>query len=123
MSPSARSVRVFSFYLLLLGGANLLAPNRVLLLFGMPPTQEVWLRVVGMLLLMLSYYFFRASGAEMRDFLRWTSHGRLAAPVCFTAFVLLGLAPPILILFGVVDAAGAVWTLACLRREGRDEMS
>jgi hypothetical protein len=40
-------------------------------------------------------------------------------PVFFAAFIVLGWAPPILILFGVIDAAAALWTAACLRSERR----
>jgi hypothetical protein len=55
----------------------------------------------------------------MTDFSLWTVHGRLAVPVFFIAFVLLGYAPPILILFGLIDAAAAVWTTASLRKDSQ----
>ena len=32
-------------------------------------------------------------------------------------FAAAGLAPPTLILFGVIDVAGALWTASCLRKE------
>jgi hypothetical protein len=35
----------------------------------------------------------------------------------FIAFVVAGLAPPTLILFGVIDLAGAIWTALALRGE------
>jgi len=35
----------------------------------------------------------------------------------FIAFVVAGLAPPVLILFGVIDLAGAAWTALALRGE------
>ena len=35
----------------------------------------------------------------------------------FGALVLLGLAPRILVLFGAVDAVGALWTATALRRQ------
>lgn len=36
----------------------------------------------------------------------------------FIAFVIAGLAPPILILFGVIDFAAAMWTLLAIRADG-----
>jgi hypothetical protein len=38
--------------------------------------------------------------------------------VFFIAFVALGFAPPALILFGVIDAAAALWTALALRADG-----
>ena len=100
-----------------LGAVLVLAPNILLAIFGVAPTNEVWLRVAGMLLILIAYYYFQASGAEMTQFFRWSAQGRLAVPVFFIAFVLLGYAPPILILFGVIDAAAAFWTLTALRQD------
>ena len=117
MSNAAFSVRVFSIYALVLGAILVLAPNILLAIFGVAPTNEVWLRIAGMLLLIIAYYYFQACGAEMTQFFRWTAQGRLAVPVFFIAFVLLGYAPPILILFGAIDAAAAFWTLTALRKD------
>ncbi len=117
MSRAAFSLRVFSVYLVCLGAALVIFPNPFLAIFQISPTHDVWLRVAGMLLLIIAYYYFRAAGAEMREFFRWTAHGRLSVIVFFVVFVLCGLAPPILILFGAIDAAAAFWTLASLRNE------
>jgi len=42
---------------------------------------------------------------------------RFAVLLFFIAFVLLEFAPPVLILFGVIDAAAAAWTGFALRAE------
>jgi hypothetical protein len=55
MGASARSVLVFGVYLLGLGLVLLIVPNMLLSLFGMPTTTEVWVRVVGMLVIFLGY--------------------------------------------------------------------
>lgn len=119
MSKSAISIRVFAFYMLGLGSILVLAPNMFLSLFQVPETSEVWIRVVGSLVLIIGYYYLMASGQEMPAFYRWTVHGRLAVLVFFIAFVALGFAPPVLILFGTVDAAAALWTAWCLRKDAR----
>jgi hypothetical protein len=46
-------------------------------------------------------------------------HARVAVLVLFAAFVVAGLAPPVLILFGAVDLAGALWTAAALQGDPR----
>jgi hypothetical protein len=115
MSKAARSVFAFSIYLFGLGLVLVAVPNFLLALFGLPETHEVWIRVVGMLVLILGYYYCRAARGELTSFFRWTVHGRFAVLVFFLAFVALGWAPPILILFGVIDAIAATWTAQALR--------
>jgi hypothetical protein len=46
----------------------------------------------------------------MTDFFRWTVYLRSTVIIFFAVFVLLGIASPPLIMFGVVDLLGAIWT-------------
>lgn len=115
MSPAARSVFAFTVYLWVIGAILVLAPNVLLSLFGIPETHEVWVRVVGMLALILGYYYQGAAREESTTFMRRTVYARLCASAFFLAFVLLKLAPPVLIVFGVVDALAATWTAVALR--------
>lgn len=115
MSKSAFSLRVFSIYMFALGSVFAVVPNVLLPIFSFPETHEVWIRVVGMLVLIIGYFYFMASRNEIRDFFRWSVSARLSVPVFFVTFVLFGFAPPVLILFGAIDAVAALWTAACLR--------
>lgn len=115
MSRAARTVFVWGIYLLILGGAFVVSPNVVPVTFGFPATQEVWIRVVGMLVLLLSYYYLQAARSENTGFFHWSVNARAAVIVFFVAFVALGFAQPMLILFGVVDVLGAAWTRLALR--------
>lgn len=116
MNKAALSVRVFGIYLIGLGAWLLLAPNVLLQLFGMAATDEVWIRVVGMLVGFLGTYYVRAAAVRFTSFFAWTIPVRMSVLGFFGAFVLLGLAPPVLLLFALVDAAGALWTWRTLRR-------
>ena len=116
MTAATRSIQVFGAYLVLLGLALLLSPNTLLGLFGIAPTGEVWIRVVGMLAGILGVYYLQAAHAGLATFYRWTRPIRLSVPLFFAALFAAGLAPPVLLLFGAVDAAGALWTWAALRR-------
>ena len=115
MSKSATSVFVFALYLFVIGLTLLVVPNLLLGLFGIPETGEVWIRVVGTVVTILGYYYLQAARNELTAFFRATVYGRTAVLVFFIAFVVLKLAPPALILFGAIDAAGAMWTALCLR--------
>ena len=110
MSKAANSVQVFGLYLVVPGMGFLLIPNVLLPLFGVPTTDEPWIRVVGVLVLALACYYTQAARKELKEFFRFTVYVRAAVFVVFTAFVLLRLAPPTLMVFGVVDLAGAIWT-------------
>jgi hypothetical protein len=59
MSKSAQSLFVFSIYLFTLGLILLIIPNFLLSIFSVPETQEVWIRVVGMLVIILGYFDFQ----------------------------------------------------------------
>jgi len=115
MSRGARSVFVFGLYLGVLGIVLLIAPNFLLGMFFLPSTTDVWIRVVGMLLLFLAFYYIQAARKGMTDFFQWTVYVRSTVIVFFVVFVLLGFASPPLILFGVIDLLGAIWTGLVLR--------
>lgn len=68
MSRAATSIFVYSFYLIAQGLLLLVIPNVALGLFGLPLTQEVWVRVLGYSLLAVSGYFLVAARREVTDF-------------------------------------------------------
>ena len=93
-----------------------LSPNVLLQTFGLPPTDEVWIGVAGMPVLFLGLYDLRAAAAGLQEFFAWTVPVRLSVLAFFGVFVLLGWAPSTLLLFALVDVAGALWTWRALRR-------
>ncbi len=114
MSKRAKSIFVFAVYLILMGITLLVVPNVLLSVFAYPTTDEVWIRVVSMLLVMIAFYYIQAARNELIAFFWWTVYARSAVIIFFIAFVVLGLARPILILFGAVDLLAALWTAVAL---------
>lgn len=117
MSKSAQSVLIFGWYLVALGCALVSIPNVMLGLFGLPITSDVWIRVVGVLVLCLAFYYIQAARHGVVPMLRWTVYVRSSVIVFFGAFVLLGFAEAPLVMFGAVDLAAALWTYWALRAE------
>ncbi len=117
MSRAAKSLFVFGVYVCGLGLMLLLFPNLLLRVSGAPTTDEVWIRVNGMFVLCLSYYYIQAARNELTKFIRWTVWGRAAVIVYFVAFVLLVSAPKALLLFGLIDLLAALWTWLALRKD------
>lgn len=117
MRHSAKSVLIFGIYVLLLGIVLVVTPNVLLGVFGLPPTTEAWIRILGVVAGVLGYYYIQAARNGLVPFFRATVYGRTAVLIAFVVFVVLGLAKPTLILFGTVDFLGGVWTGLALRSE------
>ena len=116
MSQAAKSLFVFGVYLCGLGLILLLVPNLILQVFGVPPTNEVWIRINGMFVLCLSFYYVQSARYELTVFIRWTVWMRVAVIFYLAAFVLLVSAPKALLLFGLIDLLSAIWTWTALRQ-------
>ena len=71
-----------------------------------------------MVLTFYGYLYIRAGrgGEKYRDFYMWTIHTRAAAIIILSIFVLLKLASPVIIGFGVFELFGALWTFLELKR-------
>jgi hypothetical protein len=123
MSKAAKSVFAFAVYLVGMGVGLLAAPNLVLGLLGFPPVTDVWSRVVGVLALVLAFYYAQAARAELRPFMLWTVYTRVGVFVCFLGLVIAGQAGPMLIALGALDLAAAGWTAWALRQDAQPAVS
>jgi hypothetical protein len=117
MSRTAFTVKAFGIYLLVLGVSLTLAPNLLLSVFGLAPTHEVWIRVVGVLGFNIGIYYWFAAKSEARAVFQASVYTRCIVIVAFTSFAALGFVSPVLILFGVADFLGGIWTWWALRAE------
>lgn len=117
MKKSSTTLIVFGVYLIGMGLGFLFTPNMVLGIFGIPATDEVWPYVVGVLALVLAFYYISAARADLRAFARWTVPARIGVFLAFVGFVVTGLVGPIMIMLGSVDLVGALWTRWALSAE------
>jgi hypothetical protein len=118
MSNLARSITVFGIYLSIAGLSFIFMPNLILPLLGFAATTEVWIRLVGLLTAILGMYFLYSVRYDDRHFFRATLYARLIFFSGVTLLVVLRLGSPLLLLFGLVDLAGAAWTWTALRNQG-----
>jgi uncharacterized membrane protein len=119
MTAASRSVLVFGVYLLALGSGLLLVPDVLLALFGQPPATDPWLRVVGLVVLVVALYYLSAARSGTEAFFRWTTWGRPMAGVALIIMIAAGLLPRFVALLAFLDLAGAAWTAAALHRAHR----
>ena len=116
MDAAAKSLVVFAVYLLANALGLILAPNLVLDTFGMPRTSEPWIRVLGLLVGVVGYYYLVAARLGLRAFYPATVHGRLVAALVFLGLVVTKIGPWQLLIFGAVDLLAALWTRQAMRR-------
>lgn len=114
MSHARQSMVVWSIYVYILGAVLLLIPNVLLGLFGVTETDEVWIRVVGMTVMIFGFLYTGALRGDSEEVYAASVYAR-----SFAVVVLVVLAfttgPWQLVLFAVIDAAGAGWTWMGLR--------
>lgn len=121
MSRSARSVHAFGLYLVAVGLTALAVPNLLFRLVDVPATEEPWIRILGVVVVVLGSYYLVAARNDMVPLFRATVGGRLVAGVALVLIVGTW-GYWLAVVFGVVDVAGAIWTWTALRRDD-DEAS
>lgn len=114
MNPTELSVLVFGIYLVVVATGFLFMPNVVLPLFKMPKTNEQWIRVLAVVIGALAYYYIVSALNDLTPFFWATVYGRFGVFICFVGLVIAKKAKSPLILFGVIDALGGLWTLLTL---------
>lgn len=108
MSKAAFSAKVFAVYLFIVGPVLVLAPNFLLSIFKLPQTTDIWIHVIGVLAFNIGIYVWVS--AENKDFLKASVYTRCIFFVAVTSFALMGMVSPMIILFGITDLLGALWT-------------
>ena len=117
MKNATTSLLVFGIYVVAVGLSFLLVPNVVLGIFGLPAANEVWIRVVGLLALVVGLYHIQASRENNHAYIKMTIWGRVVFAI---GVIILAFTTPNhlqLILFAIVDLAGAGWTWYASREQ------
>lgn len=119
MTRAAKSLLVFGVYLEVLALILIVAPNALLMAFGVVHTHEVWIRILGVLAGNVGVYYIVSARHGFRPVIVASVPVRLMLMVFFVVFVMLDYADPAVLLFGVADVIGAVWTMAALRADAQ----
>jgi hypothetical protein len=119
MSYAAKTLLIFSVYLATVAALFVIVPNVLLEFLGLPSTHEVWIRIVGMCLGGLAFYYAVGALQNITPFIQLTVYARSLTIFFFSGLVLLGLTQPVVIVFGVIDLLGAIWTEIALRSDAR----
>lgn len=109
---------VFSAYLLVVGAFLSVGPNSLLSLFGLPETNEVWIRILGVVSVLLALYYFDAARNDSRSFFAASILGRGFSTAALVLLWATG-RPWQLMIFAGIELAGAIWTYTAMRAEAR----
>lgn len=115
MNYSAKTVFYFGIYLVCTGLIFLFIPEPIISLLQLPITPTGWSSVVGLLALVIGAYYISCGKANSEVFIRATLYVRWAFAIGATLLFIVGQMPITIILFGGVDALGAVWTAMALK--------
>lgn len=111
------SLTVQMTYVAITGISLIFMPNTLLGLFDLGSTTEVWIRVLGIIVLTLAILYYGIIKAGNKDVIQSTIYGRLFAATSIIILALLGFSKLTLILFAIPDIATAIWTWFELKKQ------
>lgn len=120
MSKAAKTIVGFAIYMALTGVVLVISPNTLFGILRLPLTQEPWIRLLGMFMIIVSYYYYRTAVSEATQFFRATIQGRAAIGLFLVWLALTGTGW-VLVLFALAEWAGALATWLALRSSAQSE--
>lgn len=116
MSRTARINLFFGLYIIAIGAWLLIGPGSFTDVLRLPAGEALYLRVLGVIVAVLGYYYVTAALDENLAFIRKSLLGRTAAA---TGLVVVGLTggEPMIAAFAIPDYATALLTIWSLRQE------
>jgi len=116
MTSTAKSVFYYSFYMMGMGLGLLFIPNLILGIFGFAPTNDIWIRILGLFAFCAGMLYFYCGRTNQTGFLRISVAERIVFFLGVVGIVLFLRVNPLLIAIGSVDLFGAIWTALTLRK-------
>jgi hypothetical protein len=117
MKNTINSMYAQLVYMLGMGFSLLLVPNFVLSLFGVSPTNDGWIRIVGALALTLVVEYYTMIQQQNTAFFMGTVWGRYLFCGILVLLVALGYVEKPVYLFAVLEAGLAGWTHFSLKKQ------
>lgn len=116
MSPGAISLLGFIAYTMPTALGFFFCPNFVLSLFGVPPTDEPYIRSLGMLFIIICVYYYDAALMENKVFMKRSAQARYASGVVDAYFAFSGIGPVGMYFFAFMEFLTATWTWVAMKK-------
>ena len=102
-----------------MGAGLATVPKTLLFLLLTQPTQEHWIRLLGVSAVVLGSYYIVSGRHELLPIARASLWAHTFMIVAFSTFVALCIAPVLLLGIAGNEAVGLAWTWWALRADGR----
>lgn len=121
MSKTALSVYMFGLYAIFgVGLPFLLIPHFAIGLFGMTAGDDMWIRLLGLFVLIMGCYYVMAVRVDFEQFYGWTIPARYATATFMTVAPIAGIVAPTILIFAAVDGIAATLTLLAKRADAAE---
>ena len=117
MTQAGKSLFYFGVYGLFIGLLLIAIPETLISIVNLPAIHLGWARVIGLLAMVIGTYDIVCGKANIQPFIKASVYVRFGFLIGTIFLVLLQQMPITAILFGVVDAGGALWTVMALKSE------
>ena len=117
MTQSGKSLFYFGVYGVFAGLLLITIPETLLSLVHLPALPLGWARIIGLLAMVIGTYDIVCGKANIQPFIKASVYVRFGFFIGTIFLVLLQQMPKTAILFGVVDAGGALWTVMALKSD------
>ena len=114
MDGASLSVFVWGIYCAILGAGMLFIPGILLTLFGHDKPKDYWIRVFGLVVLVLGYYYIDTAIHDITRFFWISVYGRYAVVVGELVLVAIKQVKKAMVPSALIEAGGATWTLLVL---------
>jgi uncharacterized membrane protein HdeD (DUF308 family) len=116
MNKPAKTVWFFGIYLLIEGLFLMLAPASILSAIGIPDPESVWRIVLGFVVAVLGYYYFRNAKENLVPFFGFTVQVRIIQFVFFIWLYVFERGTLALVAFSFIEFVAGMWTWRVLKR-------
>lgn len=116
MSRASKSLFAFAIYVIVAGVAFLAVPNQVIALLQLPSAPAGWVRVVGLLALVIGAYDLVAARADFLAYVRASVYVRFGFAAGVILLFVTREMPATILPLAAIDAIGAIWTSVALKR-------
>jgi hypothetical protein len=102
-------------YMFCMGIGLLFVPNFILSLFGVAPTDEGWIRIIGALALALTIEYYAVIKQQNLDFFKGTVWSRYIFCGILVVLVLLNFVVKPVLVFAILEGSLGIWTHFALK--------
>jgi hypothetical protein len=119
MTHSAKSIYYFSFYILISAILLILIPKQLFgILVGEIAQEDVFIyHIVGLIALSVGVYYWHCGRTNQVEFFKITVIGRTLFFFGSILIIWIVSGPKLMMLMGVLDFFGAIWTYWALKKD------